>query len=462
VARTTTFERARFAVAIAALVGCGARPLGVGLPGAPPPSGPPADQDASGAARSPGPPATSDAGPIGSAGASAAGSSPASAGVATRADGTCVTNAFKRSGVCTCEVDIPDVCRDTCVSLSSDPDNCGACGQACAPTAVCVAGRCGPSVSNVVPAAAGCGSLELAVADGALFWTDRAHGTVERLSLGASAAVAPTTIATHESNPGLIAVSGSNVFWIDDAPTATLRQGSTSGGAPIDLATETNTTSGIRGVAVSGDGLTVYYSAGTKVKGVPVGGGAPFDVGQEMRGGLPTALGIEGGTIGYVAALNGTVDVITANGGATARCGDIDPTDGTLLMVDCERLGGCTPEAFTQRFFVRERQAYWANGADVHVGPAGTGPTAGWQQVTSTLFGGPITGLAMGPDSIYFAEKPDVYPPMNTGFIEKAALAPSSTAIPVARGQAEPGAMAVDATNVYWATSDCAINTIAR
>jgi hypothetical protein len=457
-----TLDRAPLALAVSVLVGCGARPL-VGHPS----SGSPSSGASAGAMGSPGPSRAAAARLTDSAAAGASGTTsaaesiPASATSATRGDGSCVTNAFERGGVCTCEDDLPDVCGDACTSLSNDPDNCGACGHGCAPTATCISGRCGPSVWNVVPAAPGCGSLELAVAAGALFWTDHGHGTVKSRPLGGGPAVM-TTIATNEQGPGLIAVSGANVLWIDDAPAATLRRGSTNGGAPSDLATETNTTGGIRGLAVSDDGATVYYSAGTKVKGIPVGGGTALDVGQEMQDGLPTALGIEGGTIGYVADVNGTVDVITAKDGVVASCGDIDPTDGSLIMVNCERLGGCTPEPLLSRFFVRDSQAYWANGSEVHVGPVGQGPRASWQQVTSTVGGASIAGLAMGPDAIYLAETPADYPPMSTGFIEKAPLAPNSPAIAIARGQAGPTAMAVDATNVYWATSDCAISAVAR
>jgi hypothetical protein len=450
----TRFERAGLAMLMAALAGCGQRSLDVGRPAA---------SGAAGSAVAGMTTSAGSAGVTGAAGASAAGAggAPLIRGAeATRADGTCVMNAFKRNGVCACEEDLPNVCGDACVDRAHDPDNCGACGHACPATSTCNAGSCGPSVTNVVPAAPGCGSLELAVADGVLYWTDHDHGTVESLRLGSTAA--PTTIATNEKGPGLIVVSGSNLFWIDGS---VLRQASVFGGAPADIASETNTSGGIRGLAVSDDGRTVYYSAGTKVKSVPVGGGAAIDVGQELRGGLPTALGIEGGTIGYVADLNGTVDVIATKRGAVASCGDFDPTTGDVIGVDCMRLGGCTPEAFLQRFFVRDGQAYWGNGPDVHVGPADVaqGPRALWQPVTSTLLGGSITGLAMSPDAIYFAETPDSYPPAPTaGLIERSPLAPGSTAVAIARGQQGPGAMAVDATNVYWATSDCAINTIAR
>ena len=35
-------------------------------------------------------------------------------------------------------------CKDQCADLKSDPFNCGACGNVCAASQSCLAGRCGP------------------------------------------------------------------------------------------------------------------------------------------------------------------------------------------------------------------------------------------------------------------------------------------------------------------------------
>jgi len=79
------------------------------------------------------------------------------------------------------------------------------------------------------------------------------------------------------------------------------------------------------------------------------------DVGHEALGGIPTALGLEGNAIGYITDLNGNVDIITAKEGVVASCGAPDPADpnsGSLLMVNCVRVGGCGPSPL----FSRERR----------------------------------------------------------------------------------------------------------
>ena len=69
---------------------------------------------------------------------------------------------------------------------------------------------------------------------------------------------------------------------------------------------------------------------------------------------------------------------------------------------------------------------------------------------------GNVTGFAIGMLNAYFGED---------GYIERG-LAPqlsdASNAIPIilARGQPQPTQLALDGNHVYWATSNCDINSI--
>jgi hypothetical protein len=335
-------------------------------------------------------------------------------------------------------------------------------------------------VFNVVPPANGCGSLQLALADGTLYWTDRDHGTVNSLSLGGGANAKPTTIAAGEHTPGLIEVRGSSIFWVNAVPqgttsgysgwsvpaTGTIRRLAVVGGAPADVVTETGDYGGIRGLAVSEDGRTVYYSSGTRVRAVPTAGGVGIDVGREAHGGIPSALGLEGSYIGYIADLNATVDAVEIGEDAVASCGAENP-DGTVSYVGCQRFGGCTPDALYERFIIRGGRAYWADGDQVRMGTLGAAGRTDWQIVESTSGGSNIVGLAAAPEGIYFAESGyDQLSPSamieTSSFEASSTYSPSSTAVMIARGQLRPHALVTDAKNVYWATGDCAINAIAR
>ena len=399
----------------------------------------------------------------------------AGGGSATLPNGRCVWGAFPRDGACMCALDIPTVCDMACTDLTVDDQNCGVCGHTCPATSTCNAGTCGPSVTNVVPAAPGCVAINLAISGGTLYWADQGHGTVKSRPLAGGP---DTTISSSEASPGLIAVSGSSLYWVDivsaepvtdpagvtrTSTTATLRKAVLPSGTPADLVTETNLNGGIRGLVASEDGTTIYYSADTKVRAVPAAGGTAADVGREEQGGIPTALGLEGNAIGYITDLNGEVDIMTVEDGVVASCGAPDPNDpNKLLMVNCVRVGGCGPSPLFSSFILRDHNAYWGDSGTIY---DSLGVTAASNDSTlSKAFvagsgGLDFTGLAGGPDFIYFGDG-DLGE--GDGVIEKTPYTENSTAIPIARGQDTPSSLALDATNVYWSTGDCAINSAPR
>jgi len=380
-------------------------------------------------------------------------------GPAALPDGRCVANAFPRDGICTCLVGLPNICGDACTNVTVDDANCGACGHACGPTSTCNAGQCGPAVANVVPASPGCGAIDITVVGSTLYYTDAGHGTVNSVP---TAGGATTVIASAESTPGLIAVSGSTVFWVDtallgcNAPTMTaaIRKATFPGGVLTTLVTETNDTGGIRGLTLSIDGSTVYYSAGTKVRMVPAAGGAAADVGVEPGGGIPTALALDGDQIATLTDVDGNIDVMTVAPGTVASCAN---QFGDLVnVVNCSRLARSQGGLLYTAILYRNNRVYWANDDGITYNDAT--PDAGQdnQEITTTPFGGPITALIATPTSIYFTE--DDTGDGSGARIEKTAVEVNSTAVRLARGQSRPVSMAVDATRVYWSTSACVVN----
>jgi len=398
-----------------------------------------------------------------------AGDVPADAGAssATLPDGGCVGNAFRHDGVCECQPTTPVVCGAACTDVSLDDENCGACGHACAPTATCNGGVCGASVTNVVPAAPGCGALHLALADATLYWTDTGHGLVSSQALGGGPSA---TIAQNEASPGLIVLGAGRLFWVDiasSAPvttdtgfvatstTATIRVAALPHGTPTTLATETNLNGGVMGLALSDDGQTLYYSADTKVRAVPVGGGAAMDVGSEEKGGVPTGLAVAGDQIAFVTALNATLDVITVAPGTLARCDIPDPTGMAIapIMVNCARIGGCHPDTLFDAIFFHDTNVFVTGDDGINVGHQ---VPDGQDQVAATVGGNEVTGMVGGGlAQIYFGEGDDI---RDDGLVEETPYAPQSTAVAIARGQQAPRSFVLGAGRVFWA-SDCAINS---
>ncbi len=379
-----------------------------------------------------------------------------------------------------------------CTDVTIDDANCGTCSKACPATATCKGGTCGPVAKNVLPAISGCMlpadsesvAMNIAVSGGKVYYTDAIHGTVGSVPVAGGAA---TTVVSGEKSPGMIGITDSTALWISvssavmsttdggvpiTTTTAKLRKAALPTGPASDLVTETNTNGGIMGYTVSPDGQTVYYSADTTVKSIPLAGAAAGTiVAMEQRLGVPTALGIsaDGKTIAYVTMLNGDVDVVTlgaspasTNGNNcpanTACCGMEDPS-GEILMTNCTRIARGQGSPFYGGIILKDGRAYWSNDGTIESNDATVGATLGNVQV-STTNGGVITALAGTATNIYIGDTAamlllrGIYTVPPNGEIN-----PDPTRL--SRGQT-PTSITFDATNVYWSNSDCSIDSIAQ
>jgi hypothetical protein len=433
------------------------------------------------------------AGAVGTAGATgtAGGESP------TLANGNCVPGAFKHpavTGVCSCQPNTPTVCEAMCTDTTIDDANCGMCGKACPATSTCNGSACGAAAKNVLAAISGCTlpattegvAMHIAVSGGKIYYTDMLNGTVGSVPVAGGAA---TSVVTGEKNPGQILISGTTALWISvtsttsatgdggvtvTTTTAKLRTAPLPAGPAVDLVTETNTNGGILGITLSPDGKTVYYSADTNVKSIPLAGAtAGTIVAMEQLGGVPTALGLsaDGTTIAYVTELNGDVDVVQLGTSAasttgnncpanTACCGMHDPADTSgeaLLNTKCTRVGRSQGAPYFGAIILRDGIAYWGNDTAIHANPATPGATQANVQV-STTNGGGITAFGGTANNIYFGDTIDKLLFKDTYTLPPSDGGTKADPTRIARGQVATS-IAFDATNVYWSTADCAINS---
>jgi hypothetical protein len=334
------------------------------------------------------------------------------------------------------------VCGGKCLTpsaLAFDPENCGACGNTCAPTAVCVSGKCGPGVTNVVPAAPGCTEIQLAAADGTIYWTDKGHGTVQRQTGAGGAA---TTIASNEVMPGRVRVGGTSLFWL--SPPATIRKVTLPGGAPADVVTATVGT--ISDFVVSQDGLNVYYAIGATVMKVPASGGTSVEAasaGADLDGGPPQdplELAIEGSFLGY--ARRQDVGVVTLADGVVASCAT-DP-NGVYVGINCvSQFHQGDPVGRGRGLFLRNGTPYVSFGGSI--------------SNFITVSSGGVYEIAGDSNALYMI----IARAAGATDIASAPFGVNSYETILARGQGGARSLAVDATNVYW-TKDCGIYSVAK
>jgi hypothetical protein len=368
---------------------------------------------------------------------------------ATRADGSCVVGAYKRMGVCACQDGTPCICNGSCVDPLTDDDNCGTCGVRCGPTSTCQYGKCGPPVVNFLPAAPGCGGIDLAIQGDTLYWTDAGHLSVNSRPLAGGV---PRMIAFPEKSPKMITVAGSTVFWV--YADQTIRKW-VAGGTPTDVV---SVTSPIGGLTVSLDGATVYFSSSTNVYSVPATGGTPTVVTMELHGGIPRALALSGNRLAYPTELNGDVDIATILAGQPSTCGK-DDGNGNIINFACNRLARSQGELFEEQIFALPGgRVVWADGANLkaETSPSDANTFIPFDVITSTL-NNSISGLAGNGMNLYFGESS---PGDGTGgVVYHSTMAPNQTALRIARGQNNPRSLAIGPAKVYWSTSDCTVES---
>jgi hypothetical protein len=399
-------------------------------------------------------PGTSGSATGGSAGAggsaTAGGGAGSSAGGAMgipQVNGACPSRSVKHpDGLCYCLPATLSACANGCGDFQVDPDHCGDCNTKCGASQACSAGKCSVAPTTLVPAAAGCGAMHLAVAGGTLYWTDKMHGTLSSVSTKAGGA--PMMLVQNQMAPTLLSVHGTSLYWLATGSKSVMTA-TTAGATPMAVAT--SPTDDIGGFTLSEDGASLYFSAGTKVsKTTAAPAGTPSEVGHEDSG-IPKALAVAGNLIAYPADMNGDVDVMTVVPGTPSVCASPDST--VAVNMSCARLARSQGGINLENIFIVGDGVYWAN--DLQISTSSATMSKG---VNDTVAMSPsntatkITAFTISNSVVYFTD--------DSGSVYKAPLMLGGAITTLARAQMSPSSIVADDANVYWATSDCAIMSL--
>ena len=386
-----------------------------------------------------------------SGGTSAGGSGGAATGKPPMADGTCGNNTTKRDGLCYCQPSSYTYCSDGCSDLK-DADHCGSCTNKCGDTQGCGGGgKCGATPATLVPAAAGCGTIRLAISGTTLYWTEETTNKVKSMTLPSGT---PKEIGMPGTAPKVIVANGTNAFWIADGDK-TIRKSAAGADATVFVPTVTGT---ITGFTVAADGA-LYYAvnppaptapavAHPTIYKVPAAGGTAVEVGHEDSG-IPHALAVEGSLLGYPTELNGDVDVMTLVDGTPAVCASMDST--TAVNKNCIRLSQSQMPNY-EGMYIIGGIAYWSNQAAIQA------KSATMADASSKTIGSADGALAMRAFSIsngtaFFAGDDD------TGFVFTAPITGTASQTAIARKQKAVTSVVADASKAYWAT-ECTIMSV--
>ena len=357
---------------------------------------------------------------------------------------SCGANAVRHAsdGMCYCQPSTLSKCDDGCGDFPTDPNHCGNCTTKCEAAQACNAGKCGASPKALAPAAAGCGSMLLTVADGIIYWTDKMHGTVSSVAVAGGA---PKQLVTGQVGAGLIAVNGTALYWIANGTIVKQIMTSTlTGGTPTPVLV-TAPVADIKGFTFSEDGKTLYFSTGKTVnKTTAVAGGAITEVGHEEKG-IPNALAVAGDLIAYPAEVTGDIDVMTITA-APASC-------ATDANTNCERLARSQGNLYDNAVYLIAGNAYWLNQNQVTgnpvVNPTGVNDIIAIGTNPNAVNG---TALTILGKNVYFTD--------DGGWVYQAPLKINAEVTTLARGQMKPTSIAADDANLYWANGDCSIMSL--
>jgi hypothetical protein len=231
------------------------------------------------------------------AGGTAGGATGGTAG--TGGGSACPGNQIMKDGACACPAYAPKYCEaiTKCVSDQKDPDNCGACGNACGMMNACAAGVCTPNLETFGELT-GCGTLQLLVANGKLYALSTMTGDFNAITLPAGGAA--TKVGT---------VAGGTAFTVD-ATNAYIAAGKSvmrlplAGGAAVAVVTEAGD---VKDVAI--DGAKLYYTSNKDIKQVDAtaSAGTGTSVAQSADEGVAEGLAVAGGLVLY--ASNGAYNL---------------------------------------------------------------------------------------------------------------------------------------------------------
>jgi hypothetical protein len=359
-------------------------------------------------------------------------------------NGMCPPNSVKRmDSLCYCQPTTLSACKDGCGDFMTDPDRCGNCDTKCTTQQTCTAGKCGKDPTVVVPAAAGCGSMKLAVSGGKIYYTDQMHGTVSSVPVAGGA---PASVATAQMGPTLLSVTTDKVFWLATGAKQVFSAALAGGAATAAFPAEAMD---VGGFALTPDGMNVVYSTGTTVKKVPVAGGAATEVGHEDSG-IPRALAVTDKYVGYPADTNGDVDVMQLMG-TPSVCASEDAMG--VVNKDCKRLARSQGSLNFDSIYIIGDNVYWANQTSIYTSSANM--PSGFNETivqANSPTANKISAFAIAKDVVYLAD--------DSGVIYSSPLMKDSMPTQLVRGQKEPSSIAVDDANIYWADGDCAIKSL--
>jgi hypothetical protein len=341
-------------------------------------------------------------------------------------------------------------CSSACVDLTTDKNNCGACGTACGGT--CTASRC------IVTLATGGTGGAIALDSTSVYFSGAGGLMKVAIGGGTVATLAPTAT-------GPVTVDSKNVYYTTPYGVMTVP---VAGGTPTKLGN-------LSALALTNNAAGVCWAAGNgDILSVPVPGYDAMDGGADDGGGpdasdastpFPTGITLAYSENDPAGLFASPTALYWTTSGTLSGSGGFTPLSGTVMRLEFAALddggapsdgGGTAAVATGQNYplaiVADTANVYWtASGTNANGYSDGTvmkAPVGGGAPVSLASAQAFPYGIASDGANVYWANNDNAG---TAGAIMSVPIA-GGTATTLAAGLTAPTYVAVDATSLYWTT----------
>ena len=294
----------------------------------------------------------------------------------------------------------------------------------------------------------GCGSINLVVVGGTLYWTEKTKGTVNSVSVTGGA---PHVLATGQAMPGPLAADQSAVYWGNAGDKTVMKQPLPTGAASVFVPANGDVVN-----ALLVDSGVLYIGRGYSAQKVATSGGTPTTLMTSPTSdlGLPGAFALDATHLYQTEISHQAISRETLDGMQNGLTGD----GVTRVALAPDRLAVSVGELVTDAIAVQSGNVIWVDGSKIEYKGVDVGEHGSLAVLANDAGFNPISGFVVSGNQVYLGESSDndiQVAPLSFG-----AMAADATVI--ATGQTNPAQFAADATNIYWRTDDCKIMKLAK
>jgi hypothetical protein len=333
-------------------------------------------------------------------------------------------------------------------------------GLACPTTTFAAAGAGAPTMLVSAPGAV---DVQLVVAGGNVYWTEKAKGTVNSIPVAGGAT---TALATAQMLPGPLSVDGTTVYWANGDGVVMKKAGAGAGAAAIFLPATTNPT------ADDADANTVnalLASAGSLYVGrfveslkVPMAGGAPVVLSHSPASdkGRPGAFVLDAAHLYQTELVHQAITRETLDGMQNGLIED----HVTHVALAPDRIAVSQGALVTDAIALSGSNVVWADGNNIKTKKVTAAENDSFTVIGNSAGYNAISGFVLSGTTLYLAETTDDNIQKMKLLVDLDAACTNQGTV-IATGQSNAGQLAADATNVYWRTcgaTDCQIMKLAK